>query len=986
MFGYKLSWSGLILALTLVLSSSLAFAQERAGILRGRITDQFDAVVVGASVRLSGEGGFEKSAQTNGDGVYTFNNLAPGRYTLTAIATGFALLEKKEIVIGPGRSETLDLKLEVTIEKQEVTVDEDSRTGTAPENNGGALVLRGEALNALPSNPDDLAAYLQALAGPSAGPSGPEFFIDGFSGGRIPSKESIKEIRINQNPFSAEFDRIGFGRIMILTKPGTDRLRGEAGFDFNDESLNSRNPFAPRRAPFQERALSFNIGGPLAKKASFFLDLQKRDTFDNAVINATILDPFLNITGFGQSVIAPQKSFALGSRLDYQLHPNHTLVGRFSFYRSQVDNAGVGGFALASRAYSISNSDQLLQASLTSVLGPSTANEVRFQFSRQRIEQRGDNSTPAIEVLDAFSGGGSPISLTSTKVSRLEIHDAFTWVKDLHTVRAGVRLRNVRLSDVSPQNFNGTFTFEGGLAPLLDAHNDPVLDANGQPVLTPITSLERYRRFQFFRQERQLTGAQIRALGGGPTQFTIAGGNPDASVGQWDLGAFVQDDWQLRQNFTLSLGLRYEKQTNISSKWNFAPRIGFGWALGARDGHQPQLIIRGGFGIFYERFSENLTLQARRFNGLSQQQFIVTDPSVLDLYPAAPTLETLSGFALPQTVRNVASDLQAPHIMQSAISIERQLPLKTNLTVTFINTRVTHMLRSRNINAPLAGTFIPGVAGSGTRPLGNIGNIFEFESSGRYNQSQLVVNLRGNLGRRVNFFGSYGLNKASSDTDGPLTFPTYSYALDNEYGPASTDVRHYLFLGSFLEGPWGLRIGPGIVARSGVPFNITTGQDTNGDALFTDRPAFATDPNKPGVIQTRYGALDPNPAAGATLVPRNYGRGPAFFLTSLHVEKSFSFGGGGSAGPPPGPPPPGPPPPGPPPGGEQRFHLSLSLEVFNILNHANLGTPVGNLSSPLFDQSNTTAGGFGFGGGRVGFGGNPQTSNRRIIFGLRFRF
>jgi hypothetical protein len=984
MFAFKLGRSGLLLVLTLILSASLAFAQERPGILHGRITDQFDAVIVGASVRLSGEGGFEKSAQTNGEGIYTFNDLAPGRYALTAVAPGFALLEKREIVVGPGRNEALDLKLEVTIEKQEVTVNGESRPSVAPENNGGAIVLRGEALAALPSNPDDLVAYLQALAGPSAGPSGPEFFIDGFSGGRVPSRDSIREVRINQNPFSAEFDRIGFGRIMILTKPGTDRFSGEAGFNFNDESLNSRNPFAPRRAPFQERALSFNLGGPLAtNKASFFIDLEKRDTVDNAVINATVLDPLLNITPFGQAVIAPQKSLSFSPRFDYQLNPNNTLVGRFAFNRWRLDNAGVGGFSLASRAYSISNTEHLLQTSLTSVLGPSTVNEARFQFVRQSIEQRGDDSAPAIEVLDAFSGGGSPISRTSTKVSRLEFDEAFTFVKDLHTVRAGAHVRNVRLRDVSPQNFNGTFTFEGGLAPLLDAQNHPVIDASGQRVLTPITSLERYRRFQLFQQ---LTGAEIRALGGGPTQFSIAAGNPDASVGQSDFGAFVQDDWQLRPNFTLSLGLRYETQTNLNSKWNFAPRVGFGWAIGANGGGQPKLIVRGGFGLFYERFSESLTLQARRFNGLSQQQFVVTDPSILDLYPAAPTLETLRAFAVPQTVRSIAPDLQTPQIIQSAISIERQLPLKTNLTVTFINTRITHMLRSRNINAPLAGTFTPGATGSGTRPLGDIGNIFEFESTGRYNQSQLIVNLRGSLGKRVMFFGSYGLNKASSDTDGPLSFPDYSYALDNEYGPASTDVRHFLFLGTFLEGPWGLHIGPGIVARSGVPFNITTGQDTNGDALYTERPAFATDINKPGVIRTRFGALDPNPSAGANIIPRNYGRGPAFFLTSLHVEKMFGFGGGGSAGPPPGPPPPGPPPPGPPPGAEQRYHLSFSLEVFNILNHVNLGTPVGNLSSPLFDQSNTTAGGFGFGGGRVGFGGNPQTSNRRIIIGVRFRF
>ena len=120
------------------------------------------------------------------------------------------------------------------------------------------------------------------MAGPGAGPNGGQIYIDGFSGGQLPPKESIREIRINQNPFSAEYDRLGFGRIEILTKPGTDKLRGSFMFTDGDGIFNSRNPFSNNKPDFSTRMCSANLGGSLAKKASFFMDFNRRDIQNNA--------------------------------------------------------------------------------------------------------------------------------------------------------------------------------------------------------------------------------------------------------------------------------------------------------------------------------------------------------------------------------------------------------------------------------------------------------------------------------------------------------------------------------------------------------------------------------------------------------------------------------------------------------------------------------------------------------------------------------
>ena len=168
----------------------------------------------------------------------------------------------------------------------------------------------------------------------------------------IPPKESIREIRINQNPFSAEFDRLGFGRIEILTKPGSDKFRGQAFFNFNDESLNSRNPFALNRAPTQTRFYGGNLSGPIIKnKASFFLDVSNRDIDNGAAINAIILDPSFNIIPFTQEFRVPTRRFEFSPRLDYAINDKNTLVARYSFNKAHVIIRASAVFRWPGRAF-----------------------------------------------------------------------------------------------------------------------------------------------------------------------------------------------------------------------------------------------------------------------------------------------------------------------------------------------------------------------------------------------------------------------------------------------------------------------------------------------------------------------------------------------------------------------------------------------------------------------------------------------------------
>jgi hypothetical protein len=988
-----------VLILLLVCSATV-FAQTGTGSLKGRVSDETGSIIVGATVTATDAGGKTKTATTNNDGAFSLTGLAPGKYTVQVTSSGFGTFENAEVEVTAGRADTLDVTLKITIQEK-VTVNADTvGVNTDPENNVGALVLRGTDLESLPDDPDDLAAALQALAGPAAGPNGGQIYIDGFSGGRMPPLASIREIRINANPFSAEYDRPGLGRIEILTKPGSDRYRGQVSFNFNNQELNSRNPFAPTRAPYLSKNFSGNYGGPITKKkSSFFVDFEKRDVDDQAVINATILDPNFNIVGFADTFATPSRRTSFSPRIDYALNSKNTLVGRYE-YEHSTGTAGVGGYSLDTRAYNTFSTQQTARLTETSIINKKTVNETRFQFNHQTRGDTADNSIPTVTVQEAFTGGGSQIGKAQNAQNRFEVTNITSLAMGPHAIKFGARARTVSINDFSPNNFGGNWVFSG---------TRNLINPEG------LTSIEAYQITEQGRAQG-LTGAQIRALGGGATQFSINNGNPLAKVNQFDFGGFAQDDWRYRPNITLSYGLRYENQSNISSNLNFAPRVGVAWAPGPSPQHT---TIRAGFGVFYDRIAESLTLNTIRYDGERQQQFTVTNLALLNTYPVVPSIDALEAFKTPVNIYSMSPDIQAPYTIQGIVSVEHALPHNLRTSATFSHTRTLHMLRARALNAPLPGTFVPNVPGSGTRPLG-VNSYFEYDTSGVYNQNMLIVTFGGLINRKMSFNANYTFGKAMSDTDGSGTFASNPYDFSSEYGRAGGDVRHRFTINGSYRGPWGLSFSPFLILSSGTPFNITIGRDINGDLLFTDRPAIATDLTRSSVVFTRYGNFDTNPLPGATIVPRNYAQGPGSIVANIRVSKTIGFGGerrtaaqngrgqqngqggggrGGAGG------------GGFPRGGggggggrggggggrgggggggfgggdtAKRYNLTFGVNFQNVLNHVNFNRPVGNLSSSFFGTSTSSAGGFGGFGGRGGGGAAPF--NRLIEAQIRFTF
>ncbi len=940
------------------------------------------------------------------------------------------------MTVSAGNFVNVPIQLQVAGEKQQVTVEAEAgpSISVAPDNNATALVLKGEDLQALPDDPDDLSDALQALAGPGAGPNGGAVYIDGFTGGQLPPKESIREIRINQNPFSAEYDKLGYGRIEILTKPGSDKFRGQIFTNYSNAEFNSRNPFASNKPDYQNRQTGGNFGGPINSRSSFFVDFNRRDIQDNAITNAIFLNPTnLQVTPITTAVIAPLSNTTIAPRLDYQLSTNNTLTVRFEERLNSRDNNGLGRYNLpapySDLAYNTTGDNQNIMITETAVLNSRTVNETRFQYVRSWTQSLG-NEIPQINVANEFVAGGNGLGNTNDLTHHFELQNYTSFTRGTHTIRFGGRVRRDSDLNNSPQGYNGTFTFTGGVEPVLDANNQIVYDASGSPQTAFISSLAQYQR-NLQLQQAGLSAAQIQALGGGPSRFSIQAGLPYVSLSRWDAGPFIQDDWRVRSNLTLSMGLRYEFQTLFSDHQDVAPRVGIAWAPGAARNGRQKTVIRAGFGIFYDRIGFGPFERAFLNNGVNQLQYNVDNPTFN--YPNIPAISTLNPGQ--NEIYTVDSRLKADSSLQAAIGVERQLPRNTTIAINYTFDRSNHLPQTVPINTPLPGTYnplLPPGPTNGIFPYGyGAGNIFEYESGGMLKQHMLQLNFNTRFSRRVSMYGNYTLNFAN---DLPST-PTDPYNFAADWGRSNLDRRSNIQLVGSVQAPLGLRIAPFVTIRSGAPYDVLLGSDLYGDTYYNARPTFALPGvcppgfvgNKGDVTCTPLGSFNTNVAAGQTanLVPRNYLTSAGMVSINMRIYRVFGFGptrggnqaannnggqqgggfgngfGGGGRG-------------GGGRGGfggggrgggrggiggndttEHRYNVTVGMNFTNVLNHLNPGGYQGVLSSTQFGQATTVNTGFGGGGfngsngSGGGFNGNAAGStanNRRLEFQLRFAF
>lgn len=930
----------IFIAITLI---SNTFSQST-GSISGQISDGLGGTVAGGLVTISDEKGAERKTITNKDGVFAFKSVAFGKYTLKVIAPKFSLYENKEVEVRTSEKFEITIVLTIAPIETEVEVTNEKQVSTDSNSNISAIVLSEEDLENLPDDPEELEAYLQAMAGGAVGIDGGAFYIDGISGGKLPPKSSIKEIRINRSPFSAEYERVGFGGIEVITKPGTSQFRGQSNFNFNDARLNSRNPFALIRPPSQSQNYGFNFSGPIQNKvSSFFVDFNQNVQDTSRVVNASVVNSSFNIVPFQAEITTPSKSFYLGGRVDYQLNKNNTLMARYGFSSSKSENQGVSDFSLPTRAFDSRSRSHDFRLTESMTINATTVNETLFSYNFSQREQEGDNSTPTINVSGAFTGGGSQIGFNFNHTKRWELQNNTTTIfgkNAQHIVKFGGKIRQVSIEDRSESNFGGSFTFSG----IRDAVTGALL----------FSSIEQYRQ--------KVSGNLDPRFN--PTQYSISSGNPLSNITQTELGFFAVDEWRISGNLTINYGLRYENQTNIHDFTDFAPRFGFAYAPDAKEGKAAKTVLRGGFGIFYSRLNENFFLQAKRLDGNRQTQYIVSNPDTLGIpvftlngVTNVPTIAQISAFAKQSTVtvRRISEELASPLAYQLALSVDRQLPFKTKLAVTYIFSDNLSQTGIRNINAPFCPPLQP-CSSTSPRPNPTEGNIYLYESIGKTDQQQFIVNFNSNLVKGLSLNGNYRFGFAKNNIDGSGSFPFYSYDLDSDYGASSSDVRHsFSFQGSY-QMPWKIRVNSSLNLSSGRPFNITTGADSNRDSIFNDRPTYSQLFATCQKLQLNDSFCDINRIENpsTTIIPRNYGRGPGFFNLNLGLNRSFTFKRAKEK--------------------SRAYNLVIGVQASNLLNHTNRNAPISNLSSNRFGQTFST----------MTF--NSGGANRRIELQARFNF
>jgi hypothetical protein len=813
------------------------------------------------------------------------------------------------------------------------------------------LVIKGKDLDALSDDPDDLQNELTAMAGPSAGPSGAQIYIDGFTGGQLPPKSSILEIRINRNPFSAQYDKLGYGRIEIVTKPGQNKLHGSFMINGDEKALNSLNPFVTDEPSYYSTFLMGNVSGGLGKNASYFASVFQRNSQSNSIINADILGANGAVVNYTAAVANPQTRLDVSPRFDFGLGAKNTLSVRYMLDRQKESNSGVSGFALQSQAYDVSNYENTIQVSDTWLLTPKIVNDLRFQYMRDRDNQVASETTPTVTVQGAFTSGGNNQGTLKDNEDHYELQDYVSMAEGKHALNFGTRLRLEHEVNSSTTGFNGNYIYQ---------------------------SLSAY-------------------AAGTPSEYDVTAGNATAAVNLFDGALFFQDDWSARPNLTVSYGVRFEGQNRISDRSDFAPRFAVSWAPGAKAGKKANTVLRAGYGWFYDRFTAANVLTAIHGNGVNQQNYVVKDPTFTTGAPTATELG--SGYAASPTIYDVAPGLKASLNMQAAVGVDHSFGKYVTLSATYVNSRGVHQYLSDNINAYEAATY-DATTGTGVRPNGINENVYQFQSGGVYNQNQLMLNYSVRA-KKVSLFGFYVLNSAKADTSGATYFPSMQTNPGADYGRAAFDVGSRFLLGGNYQAPFGISFSPFLVVDSGTPFNITIGQDLNGDNQYNDRPAYAT-ASSTDTLDTAYGNFDLNPSATAKRIPYDLGTGPSQVSMNLRVSKSFGIGprvaggvggsqggpgGGGHGGGPGGGGPPG---GGLGPGGlsgsngpprldqtvPRKYSVTFSAMGHNVFNHVNLAAPVGVLDSPLFGKSTALAGGFF----------NSAASNRSIDVQASFNF
>ena len=660
--------------------------------------------------------------------------------------------------------------------QQEVTVSENpAQVSTEAASNQDVASVDRQLLDTLPSLGQN---YIGAMSGflnaGAAGTGGASLIVDGMEAVKAGvSASGIQEVRINNNPYSADYARPGRARIEIITKPGGAQYHGTFNFLFRDYRLNARDPFALARPPEQRRIYEGNLIGPIGngKKTVFVVTANREEDDLQAVVFATGLQGDIR-----ENFPNPARNTEFSGRISHQVTDKSTFAAFYSFQDRTIKNVGVGGFNLPEVATNTRFREDIARFSHSWIISPKLVNQTQVLLGRYFAPTDSVRQAQRIVVQEAFTGGGAQADFKRTE-EHWTLSQVLTYSAGKHVVKAGVQVPDFSRRGIDDRtNRLGTFFFSS------------------------LADYQQARPFAFVQQQ-------------GRTKVIF-----------WEvvLGAFVQDEIRVRPDLSVAIGLRYDWQNYFhEDSNNLNPRLSIAWAADKAR----KTVVRTGFGFFYDRTGPGPISDLLRFDGARLRRYVITNPG----FPN-PLATGASLAAQPNSVVRLAPDTVIPFIAQYSVGVERQLQKTLALTLNYIGTRGVNSFRSRDVNAPLPPLFA-------ARPDPNFTVIRQIESTGRMTGHSLEVGLRGNVTRYFNGMVQYVFGRAWNDTNGINAFPANSFDLTGEWGRADFDVRHrFNLLGTVKAGKL-FNLGMNLALNTGAPYTLTTGRDNNRDSQTLDRPA-----------------------------------------------------------------------------------------------------------------------------------------------------
>ncbi len=836
-----------ILVLSIVLSVAVSAAADHK--LSGVVTDPTGAAITDATVEVfDADARVEARTTTDSSGKFSAQALPSGPCVVSVSKWGLEPQERpfmlSDIVA------VFSVALPLAKVRYSITVDGSaSRLDAASGSHQDAFTLDQKTFAELPVKDGDILTALSSFVNPAGG-AAPTIVVDGME--RIDADlpfSSIQLVRINNNAYSAEFPKPGKGRIEIDTRGGDDNFHGGFIVRARNSLFDARNPLAAEKLSFSRNGYEVNLSGPIVrKKLWFFLDTNAEQQQQSQPVLAYLPSGVLQT-----DALSPVTRDRFVGRLDWQPTQSHRISAKYELHLDKSENNGIGGFSLPDLATNLYHRDYRVEISDQYVFSPELLNNFRIAFGTNYQRSSSTNDQPLVIVQGAFSKGGAQIN-EWRREPRTDTLDTLSYSNGPGSWKFGVSANFHPFRTYNADNFSGTYTF---------------------------ASLASFEAQQ-------------------PALFTIATGNPLLTFQQNDYAWFAQYERKIG-SLSLFAGVRHEFQSGMSRYGNLAPRLAAAYA----PGKDHRTVIRIGAGVFYDRRPPPILEQSLRFSGIQTQQYILDNP----MYPVADP--TGLGSMVPSSLWRIDPSLIFPRIYQASATMERQLPGGLVLVSDYTYQRGDRLFRARDINAPLPGT--------GLLPFPNEGFIGQIESSASSRGNIVNWTLKSPPNRRFQFFAQYTLSRLYDDTGGAFPpppgtntssnslfaalLPANNYDLRPEWGRANNDARNRFGLSGTVQLPWHFTFGTLTTIRSGLPFNITTGQDNNGDGIANDRP--------PGVT-------------------RNTGEGPGQFSIDVHLARKLTIQRG-----------------------DRKTDVDIGVDSFNVLNHANFNNYVGVITSPLFGQANS---------------------------------